>query len=109
MGTDPAPILVQRILKGKARENWSKVKGSYINHPGVLLQLAPVLIIDEISMVDADLFDKLEYIAREVRHNPYPFGGIQLICCGDFFQLPPVSRNMSAMYALRTSEDQVLR
>ena len=55
-----------------------------------------VLIIDEVSMVDAELFDKLEYIAREVRRNQYPFGGIQLVCCGDFFQLPPVSRTNSA-------------
>ena len=58
-----------------------------------------VLIIDEVSMVDAELFEKIEYIAREVRKNPYPFGGIQLVCCGDFFQLPPVSRTNSATYA----------
>lgn len=55
-----------------------------------------VLIIDEISMIKSDLFDQLEYIARRVRNwkkvpaKEKPFGGIQLICCGDFFQLPPV-------------------
>ncbi|KAG5680985.1 hypothetical protein PVAND_010459 [Polypedilum vanderplanki] len=48
------------------------------------------LIIDEISMVDADFFDLIEAVAREVRGNDKPFGGIQLILCGDFFQLPPV-------------------
>lgn len=53
-------------------------------------------------MVDAELFEKIEYIAREVRKNPYPFGGIQLVCCGDFFQLPPVSRTNSATYAITT-------
>uniref|UniRef100_A0A8C3ZP28 ATP-dependent DNA helicase PIF1 n=1 Tax=Denticeps clupeoides TaxID=299321 RepID=A0A8C3ZP28_9TELE len=50
------------------------------------------LIIDEISMVDAQLFDKLETIARSIKRSPEPFGGIQLILCGDFLQLPPVSK-----------------
>ena len=49
-----------------------------------------ILIIDEISMCSAELFDKIEYVARVVRKNTAPFGGIQLVCCGDFFQLPPV-------------------
>ena len=41
-------------------------------------------------MVDGDLFDKLEQIARTIRNNGRPFGGIQLVITGDFFQLPPV-------------------
>ncbi|KAK0658589.1 ATP-dependent DNA helicase PIF1 [Lasiodiplodia hormozganensis] len=49
-----------------------------------------ILIIDEISMVDSTLFDKLDVIARIVRQNNKPFGGIQLVLTGDFFQLPPV-------------------
>uniref|UniRef100_F6R806 ATP-dependent DNA helicase PIF1 n=1 Tax=Ornithorhynchus anatinus TaxID=9258 RepID=F6R806_ORNAN len=49
------------------------------------------LVIDEISMVEAALFDKLEAVARAVRQREEPFGGIQLIICGDFLQLPPVS------------------
>ncbi|CAB3234137.1 unnamed protein product [Arctia plantaginis] len=48
------------------------------------------LIIDEISMVDGIFFEKLEAVARYVRKNDKPFGGIQLILCGDFLQLPPV-------------------
>lgn len=48
------------------------------------------LIIDEISMIDAELFDKIEAVARAVRNNETPFGGIQVIVCGDFLQLPPV-------------------
>ena len=52
---------------------------------------AAVLVIDEISMLDGGLFDKLDYIARRVREKEdRPFGGIQLILAGDFFQLPPV-------------------
>uniref|UniRef100_A0A8C8YGA3 ATP-dependent DNA helicase PIF1 n=1 Tax=Prolemur simus TaxID=1328070 RepID=A0A8C8YGA3_PROSS len=50
------------------------------------------LVIDEISMVEADLFDKLEAVARAVRQQKKPFGGIQLIICGDFLQLPPVTK-----------------
>ncbi|KAF8845465.1 hypothetical protein BDN67DRAFT_460206 [Paxillus ammoniavirescens] len=41
-------------------------------------------------MLDGRLFDKLEALARYVRDNERPFGGIQLILSGDFFQLPPV-------------------
>lgn len=49
------------------------------------------LIIDEISMLDGKLFDKLEYIGRRVRNAmDVPFGGIQLVLSGDFCQLPPV-------------------
>lgn len=47
-----------------------------------------MLIIDEVSMIDAELFDKLDYIARVVRGRNCPFGGVQLVCCGDFFQVP---------------------
>ncbi|XP_042905170.1 ATP-dependent DNA helicase PIF1 [Parasteatoda tepidariorum] len=50
------------------------------------------LIVDEISMVDGEFFQKLEKIARVVRNNDKPFGGIQLILSGDFLQLPPVSK-----------------
>ncbi|XP_069169756.1 ATP-dependent DNA helicase PIF1 isoform X3 [Procambarus clarkii] len=50
------------------------------------------LIVDEISMVDGDFFKKLEAVGRAVRGNDKPFGGIQLILCGDFLQLPPVAK-----------------
>lgn len=50
------------------------------------------LVIDEISMVDAEFFDKMEGVARAVRKNKMVFGGIQLVVCGDFLQLPPVSK-----------------
>ena len=44
-------------------------------------------------MVDAVFFDKLEELARVLRKNDSPFGGIQLVITGDFFQLPPVPDN----------------
>ncbi|XRB14295.1 ATP-dependent DNA helicase pfh1 [Pseudoscourfieldia marina] len=52
-----------------------------------------VLIIDEVSMLDADLLAKLDAVGREIRENPdVPFGGMQVIATGDFFQLPPVNK-----------------
>lgn len=54
---------------------------------------ARVLFIDEVSMLDADLFEKLDALARRVRMAPQElFGGIQLVMVGDFFQLPPVGQ-----------------
>ncbi|VDM65258.1 unnamed protein product [Strongylus vulgaris] len=53
-------------------------------------KLCTHLIIDEISMIDADYFTNIEYVARHIRDEERPFGGIQLIITGDFLQLPPV-------------------
>ena len=52
-----------------------------------------VLIIDEISMINSKIFEKLDIIAQKIRKNSNPFGGIQIICSGDFLQLPPVKSN----------------
>lgn len=76
LGKEAAEELVKKIKRNpKAKNRWLRTK---------------VLIIDEISMVDGTLFDKLEKIARAIRNNGRPFGGMQLVVTGDFFQLPPV-------------------
>jgi ATP-dependent DNA helicase PIF1 len=76
LGKEPAAELLKKIRRNpKARQRWMRTR---------------VLIIDEVSMIDGDLFDKLEHIARLIRNNGSPFGGIQLVVTGDFFQLPPV-------------------
>lgn len=49
-----------------------------------------VLVIDEISMVRADLLDAIDRSLRLNRDNPLPFGGVQMVFIGDLFQLPPV-------------------
>lgn len=68
--------LVKKVRKNrKASDRWKKTK---------------VLVMDEISMVDGDFYDKLEHLARKIRGIERPFGGIQLVITGDFFQLPPV-------------------
>lgn len=56
------------------------------------LQALHILIIDEISMIDADFFDKISQYLSIVRDNPLPFGGVQLVLSGDFCQLPPIMR-----------------
>jgi ATP-dependent exoDNAse (exonuclease V) alpha subunit len=57
--------------------------------PKVFKQLE-VLIVDEISMVRADLLDCMDYFLRRNRQSNMPFGGVQVVFFGDLFQLPPV-------------------
>lgn len=54
-----------------------------------------ILIVDEISMLHDFRLDMVEEVARKVRGGDRPFGGMQVVLCGDFFQLPPVSRHDS--------------
>jgi ATP-dependent DNA helicase PIF1 len=76
LGKEDVPTLVKKIRRNaKAKNRWLRTH---------------TLIIDEVSMVDGELFDKLSQIARTIRNNGRPFGGIQLVITGDFFQLPPV-------------------
>jgi len=78
LGTGGSRILVPRVKQNKeACDRWRKAK---------------VLVLDEVSMIDGMLFQALYEIGREVRGcRSKPFGGIQLVLSGDFFQLPPVS------------------
>ena len=62
-----------------------------------------VLIIDEISMFDADRLDLVDRICKKIREPFLPFGGIQTIVCGDFFQLPPISRGQKPRFAYESS------
>ena len=79
IGEKDIDIYIQKINKMKSlRDRWKNTG---------------VLIIDEISMMNPDIFDKLEIIAKKIRSNDLPFGGIQLIVSGDFLQLPPVKCN----------------
>jgi len=51
-----------------------------------------VLIIDEISMLSQEQFESLDLICQKLKKNERNFGGMQIILCGDFFQLPPVGK-----------------
>ncbi|MFA5878231.1 MAG: PIF1 family DEAD/DEAH box helicase [Candidatus Staskawiczbacteria bacterium] len=77
------------------REEVGDDEVKYIADKGYLrkrIKNTNVLIIDEISMIKASQFEAVNKICQYVRRNPRPFGGIQVICSGDFFQLPPVER-----------------
>ncbi|KAJ1306990.1 hypothetical protein OPQ81_007970 [Rhizoctonia solani] len=63
-----------------------------------------VLIIDEVSMLDGDLFDRLAKVACIIRKSAKPFGGIQLIVTGDFFQLPPVMKGGQPKFAFEAEK-----
>ncbi|CAG8497454.1 9443_t:CDS:2 [Ambispora gerdemannii] len=77
-GDDKVENLLKKIKRrATVQDRWKEIK---------------VLVIDEVSMLDGALFDKLELIARDLRQSQNPFGGIQVIITGDFYQLPPVSK-----------------
>ncbi len=50
-----------------------------------------ILIIDEISMVSPEIFSSMDRVLSAFKNSPEPFGGVQVVISGDFFQLPPVS------------------
>ena len=57
-----------------------------------IIEKTDILIIDEISMLHDFRLDMIDTVCRLVRSKDEPFGGIQLIMSGDFFQLPPINR-----------------
>lgn len=61
-----------------------------------------VLIIDEVSMLDAATLDAVDAVCREVKRRPEAFGGMQVIFVGDFFQLPPVAKDETPTFAFRS-------
>ena len=76
LGNGTIEELVTKIKKNKfAKALWRQTQ---------------VLVVDEVSMLSLKLFNMLNEIGKAVRGNFKPFGGIQIIFSGDFFQLPPV-------------------
>lgn len=85
LGQEAVPVLISRVRKNSnSVRRWQDTK---------------VLIIDEVSMIDADFMDKLETVARAVRKNESPWGGIQVVLTGDFFQLPPVNKSGNVKFS----------
>ena len=68
----------------------SLLKRKYLHHRFKNLN---VLIIDEISMLSAGTLDAVDKVLKAFKRSDLPFGGIQIVLCGDFFQLPPIERN----------------
>jgi ATP-dependent exoDNAse (exonuclease V) alpha subunit len=68
------------------------------------INAAKVLIIDEISMLPPNTLNMVEAVCRRVRRNAEPFGGLQVIFVGDFFQLPPIVKNQYNQYEENSQE-----
>lgn len=60
---------------------------------------ANILIIDEISMLPPNTLQMVDAICREVKKSHLPFGGMQVVLVGDFFQLPPVTKNIASEFS----------
>ncbi len=81
LGREPSDKLVAVITKNpRKKRSWKRTD---------------VWIVDEVSMMTPELFEKLDFIGKRIRASSRPWGGIQLIVTGDFFQLPPVVRGIS--------------
>lgn len=88
LGEEDADFLVNRIRKmAPIRIKLLKTK---------------ILIIDEVSMLSAELLDKLDYIFKKIRNKDKPFGGIQMIFSGDYLQLPVIERNGEGRFAFES-------
>ena len=73
---------------GTIEQNIKKIQSS--RYKKEVWKNTDILIVDEVSMLSLKLFDMLNEIGKVIRQNPRPFGGIQLIFSGDFYQLPPI-------------------
>ena len=74
------------------------------------VEKAKVLVIDEISMLDGRQLDMVDRVTRAVRRSDEPFGGLQVVLVGDFFQLPPVTKRGEVLrYAFEGNAWQVAR
>ncbi|GAB3989390.1 helix-turn-helix domain-containing protein [Spirosoma daeguense] len=78
------PLVPGSTLRESRKFNKDKIR---------LLRTLDLLIIDEISMVRADVLDGIDEVLRRYRNNGHPFGGVQLLLIGDMQQLPPVIRD----------------
>lgn len=76
------------LCKSPLHKTIDKIKG----RPSTLRQIlnCKILAIDEISMLNIEAFEYINEVLKEIRRSDKPFGGIQVIFIGDFFQLPPV-------------------
>jgi ATP-dependent exoDNAse (exonuclease V) alpha subunit len=73
------------------------------------IQKTKILIIDEISMIDAGLIDNVNLICKKIRDDERPFGGLQVILTGDLFQLPPINKNGKVQLAVESEAWRELR
>lgn len=70
---------------------------------------AKVLIIDEVSMLSPDTLSMVDQVCREIRQNSEAFGGIQVVFVGDFFQLPPITKNIKNIVEEKKSNQKEIQ
>lgn len=99
-------------IGGQTVHSFFRFPGKMIDQKDIKRQRNPklykaleVIVIDEISMVRADLLDNIDYFLRLNRNNPDPFGGVQMIFFGDLFQLPPVVASAAEKQFFQTVYD----
>lgn len=79
LGTGAHEIIISKIMKNPYKKKaWRSVD---------------ILVVDEVSMMSKRIFELLDLIGKTVRRDNRPFGGIQMIFSGDFYQLPPITDN----------------
>lgn len=67
------------------------------------IQKTQILIIEEISMLPATTFSLVDRVCRRIKQSNLPFGGMQVVFVGDFFQLPPITKNESVKESAQIS------
>ena len=88
LGTGPFEQLIGRIrMMKKAATAWRNTR---------------TLIIDEISMMTPDILELLDKVGKRLRNSSRPFGGLQVVFVGDFFQLPPVAKGVETAFAFQS-------
>lgn len=73
---------------------WQKIKRSskpWDRRTWNLMESLDAIVIDEASMLRRDQFELIDVVLSSIYDDPRPFGGIQILLCGDFYQLPPVA------------------
>lgn len=78
---------------GKIIGKWKKIEKSSAPWDVTkwrTIQSIKTIVIDEISMLRRDQFELIDIVLSAIKDNPLPFGGVQMVLVGDFFQLPPV-------------------
>ncbi len=91
----------------KSRLNKNELN-SIATNDYVLKRIGPakVLIIDEISMLPSETLEMIDLICKEVKKNSLPFGGLQVVLVGDFFQLPPVDKKQISEFSQENLFDE---
>ena len=95
LGNEPVDVIMKKLVKFRGvADRWRATR---------------VLIIDEISMLSTEFFVKLDLIAKRIRGNQRPFGGIQLVLSGDFLQLPSIDKKGGLLFKCSTWRECVTK